>query len=347
MRWPHVCAVTEGVPTVGSRDHTGRAPEVSIIIPNYNYALYLPDAISSALNQTYPHVEIIVVDDGSTDASVAVAGKYDGIKLISKANGGQSSAIRAALPHVHGDIVIILDSDDVLLPQCCERVCSLWTESVSMIQYKLTKTRYPSGEVIGEYPDRPFLRHGLRKHVLEHGDIPASPTTGNAFSAAHVREAFRYNRDRDRAFADGYLIFTAPLVGDVLQIDESLAIYRIHGANVSMSSGKGGIKKIRNYFQTNLDHRIGLSGYARRLCMSSKSAIDYLGPYNWRAAIYLKRLDPSSVSSLGLSRVEMLIRGIVAFTRYPGIRLEKRLRNIAGLLAISAAPKPFVAKIVS
>ena len=88
-------------------------PLVSILINNYNYEKYLSDAIESAINQTYENVEVIVVDDGSTDNSRNVLDRYsDKIKPILKSNGGQASAINAGFANCKGDIICLLDSDD-------------------------------------------------------------------------------------------------------------------------------------------------------------------------------------------------------------------------------------------
>ncbi|MCA9971782.1 MAG: glycosyltransferase, partial [Anaerolineales bacterium] len=96
---------------------TAVAGLVSVIIPNYNHAAYLGDAIDSALRQTYPHFEVIVVDDGSTDDSRAVAARYgDRIRTIWQENQGLSAARNTGLRHARGEYVALLDADDMLEP---------------------------------------------------------------------------------------------------------------------------------------------------------------------------------------------------------------------------------------
>jgi glycosyltransferase involved in cell wall biosynthesis len=88
-------------------------PLASILINNYNYAAFLPKAIESALEQTYDHTEIIVVDDGSTDESRKIISRYaEKIIPIFKTNGGQASAINAGFAQCSGDFIFFLDSDD-------------------------------------------------------------------------------------------------------------------------------------------------------------------------------------------------------------------------------------------
>lgn len=86
---------------------------VSVIIPNFNYAHYLEEAIESVLNQTHPAIEVIVVDDGSTDNSIEIANRYlTRITLVSKTNGGVSSARNVGIANATGSFICFLDADD-------------------------------------------------------------------------------------------------------------------------------------------------------------------------------------------------------------------------------------------
>lgn len=99
-------------------------PKVSIIIPVYNGANYLSDAIESALNQTYQNIEVIVVNDGSDDEgkTAAVANKFGReIKYIEKQNGGTASALNAGIHFMSGDYFAWLSHDDVFKPQKIEK----------------------------------------------------------------------------------------------------------------------------------------------------------------------------------------------------------------------------------
>ena len=91
---------------------------VSIIIPCYNGEAYLQEAIESALAQTHPEVEIIVVDDGSVDNSLEVLAQYNGrIKVITIPNGGQLGAVRAGIITATSDYIYTLDADDFADPR--------------------------------------------------------------------------------------------------------------------------------------------------------------------------------------------------------------------------------------
>lgn len=93
------------------------SPLISVIIPCYRQAHYLPEAIDSVLAQSYRNLEIIVVNDGSDDNTDEVARGYgDKIRYVSKKNGGLSSARNAGLAIARGDYVQFLDADDVIHP---------------------------------------------------------------------------------------------------------------------------------------------------------------------------------------------------------------------------------------
>jgi len=103
--------------------------KVSIVIPVYNAERYLKECIESALNQTYKDIEVIAVDDGSTDGSPEILNGYsDKIKIITKKNGGTASALNAGINRMQGEWFKWLSADDVLLPTAIEDLISTANE---------------------------------------------------------------------------------------------------------------------------------------------------------------------------------------------------------------------------
>jgi glycosyltransferase involved in cell wall biosynthesis len=104
-------------------------PLVSILINNYNYGNFLPEAIDSALNRTYSNIEVIVVDDGSTDNSHEIIKSYgDRIIPVLKKNGGQASAFNSGFAHSKGEIICFLDADDLFLPGKIQQVINTFQD---------------------------------------------------------------------------------------------------------------------------------------------------------------------------------------------------------------------------
>lgn len=111
-------------------------PLLSVIVPVYNVAAYLRECLDSLLHQTYHNLEIILVDDGSTDDSPLICAEYarkdERIHLITKVNGGLSSARNAGIEVARGEYVSFLDSDDWLEPDACAILMRAFVEDGSI-----------------------------------------------------------------------------------------------------------------------------------------------------------------------------------------------------------------------
>jgi glycosyltransferase involved in cell wall biosynthesis len=206
--------------------------KVSIIIDSYNYQDYLPVAIESALSQTYRDVEVIVVDDGSTDGSVREMLRFGTrIKGVCKPNGGQASAFNAGFRCATGDIILFLDCDDALKPDAVERVVAAWRPEYSKLHFPLLVTNQglqPSGALI----PRAWLPAGdLKASVLANGVYISPPTSGNAFSRAFLEAVMPMPEEEWIQAADSYLIALAALHGQIGRIGMPLGYYRTHNAS--------------------------------------------------------------------------------------------------------------------
>src|SRR5438105_2827141 len=105
----------------------------TIVINNYNYARYLPDAIESALAQTHPQTEVIVVDDGSTDHSREIISSYGTrIQAIFQRNKGQAAALNRGFAQARGDVIFALDADDLLNPNTVTQVVAAFCQNPNL-----------------------------------------------------------------------------------------------------------------------------------------------------------------------------------------------------------------------
>ena len=115
--WKDLCEprVMNTGPRIGSSE-----PQVSVVIPCYNQAEFLGETIESAISQTYRNVEIVVIDDGSTDHLPDVVAKYPTVRCIRQNNQGSAGAHNRGLRESTGTYVIFLHGDDKLLPTAVE-----------------------------------------------------------------------------------------------------------------------------------------------------------------------------------------------------------------------------------
>src|SRR5277367_306385 len=154
-------------------------PLVSVIIDNFNYARFLRSAIDSTLAQSYAQVEVIVVDDGSTDNSRDVISSYgDRVLAVFKPNGGHASAFNAGFRASRGSIVMFLDADDVLLPSAVEEVVHAWRPGVTKVQFVLAHID-AQGHMLGTtvpYMPAQMPSGDLRASILEAGGYIGVPT---------------------------------------------------------------------------------------------------------------------------------------------------------------------------
>jgi glycosyltransferase involved in cell wall biosynthesis len=214
---------------------------VSIVVINFNYGAFLSQAIESALAQSYPHKDIVVVDDGSTDNSVEVLNAYrERVRIIEKPHGGHVSAVNAGLAGNEGDLVVLLDADDLLYADCLSRAVAAWQDGAAKLQFRLDTI-----DGCGANQNMPFPAYArdldaaeIRRRSLLTGYYPWPVSSGNMFSRDYLRQVTPIDETRIFKSPDGYLNKMAPLFGPVLTLDAILGAYRVHGRNAwAQSSG--------------------------------------------------------------------------------------------------------------
>ncbi len=209
------------------------APYISVLIDTYNSGRFIEETIDSVLSQDFPadRLELLVVDDGSTDDTAQRAAKYgSAIQYFCKPNGGQASAFNFGVAKCRGEIVALLDGDDLWLPGKLRRIADAFGEhpETGMIYHHLLELHDATGNttpslfvpLAGYLPDAhlDLLRYfpyptsclSFRRKILD--------------QLLPVPEALKVQ-------ADGYLGLTTVFAAPVLGIPECLGMYRIHGNN--------------------------------------------------------------------------------------------------------------------
>jgi GT2 family glycosyltransferase len=211
----------------------GKTPTFSAIIAAYQAAEFIADAIESLLAQTLTPTEIIVCDDGSTDALDAALAPYgDRIRLLRKENGGEASAKNAAARAATGEFVAILDSDDVYYP---ERLAALAELSVQRPDLDILTTDcflVADGRVVRNCYDTGyrFELGDQRQGILERNFVgPGLMAVRRRalFAVGAFDEGFRHATDWDCWIR---MIFAGSRVG---LVDEPLAEHRVRATSLA------------------------------------------------------------------------------------------------------------------
>ncbi len=216
---------------MGSTAGVGTAGElVSIVIPCYNQRRYLREAVESAVAQSHAPIEVIVVDDGSSEDVRSVAGACAGVRYVRQANLGVATARNNGFLQCHGRYVIFLDSDDRLAPDCAQigvRVLKARPEAAAAVG--LCRVIGTDGE------PRPF-----RQQARVGGDVYLELLRGNFIwmpaQVLYRRDAFASIGGFDTtvdACADYDLYLRLARVYELAVHREIVADYRQHAENMS------------------------------------------------------------------------------------------------------------------
>lgn len=215
-------------------------PLVSVLIANYNYARYIGETLECVLCQTYPHFEVIVCDDGSTDNSCEVIETYlqkdPRIKLIRKQNGGVATALNAAYQESKGEIVCILDADDLWMPNKLQKVVEKFSSDskCGFVIHNLILID-GQGRDIKPTPMMKQLASGwMAPDVLENGGFIENIPPASALSIRkEVASLIFPINEALKRHVDGLIIFLTLLVTEVRAVPEVLTKFRLHGANTT------------------------------------------------------------------------------------------------------------------
>lgn len=217
-------------------------PLVSIVTPSFNQARFLEETISSVFEQTYPNLEYIVVDGGSTDESVAILRRHSDrfAWWTSESDTGQAAALNKAFERARGDILGWICSDDTLLPGAVARVVAeLERDPAAQLVYGEALFVDEHGHALFPLEPRPFDVEAMVRSCQNHVVQPGSLFRREAFELAG-----RFAEDAHYLFDFEFVLRLALAGGKVSSIGDRLATYRVHRES---KSGSGSLLKARDY----------------------------------------------------------------------------------------------------
>lgn len=223
-----------------------RTPTVSVVVPCYNYGHFLPDAVHSVLSQPGVRVDVLIIDDCSTDGSDQVATRLADADtrvttIVHEQNKGHIATYNEGLALVSGDYVVLLSADDLLAPGCLERATSLMeaNPTVGLVYgYAAEFTDQPprltdSSPTWSVWSGREWIRRMARRGTNMIVN-PEAVTRGDV-----MRHLVGYRSDMPHA-ADMELWLRVAAISDIGRINgPDQAYYRVHGANMHLDREAG------------------------------------------------------------------------------------------------------------
>lgn len=317
----------------------GTLPTVSIVLNNHNYGRYLGEAVESALAQTYERVEVVVVDDGSTDDSREIlAGYGDQIRVVLQPNAGQAAALNAGVAASSGDIVMFLDADDALEPDAARAVAEAWRPEVIKVQGLVRLVDDAGRPAGGTLPSDPLTRGQVDALMLRSCGFASTGTTGSAFARRVLERLLPIPVESWRKAPDTYLLTLAPFMGEFAAVERVIGRVRIHGAN-KWSMNRFDPTRLLDHLE--VDRQRAELLRCRGPALGVEVPEDWLlgSPTHLQSRLASHRLAPEHHPYPGDSARRLAWRGVRAALRHRGFALRKRLLFALWFLAAGLLPR--------
>lgn len=328
-------------------------PLISVCIANHNYGRFLPAAIESVLVQTYPNVELVVVDDGSTDDSrVIIDGYGDRVRSVMQKCAGQAAAGWAAVQVAKGDVVIFLDADDMLDSEICGHVAAAFGREpeLAVVQWRLRTIDADDRPLAPMFPPRSGLLPSgdLSEHILRVRNWHYQLGSGVAYATWAVRRLLpaRLPEGEYHAF-DHWLNELIPLLGPVRSLDEVGGAHRMHGGNFSAfteSSADWPRRLIRLTLNTH-EHVRRLAAELGRRCPEDARDLPDPALLGWR--LWSLTVDPERHPFPADRRSILSMRGISASLAHPHFDWSSRLKRAAWFALVGSLPRAVARRVIA
>ncbi len=187
-------------------------PMISIIVPVYNVERYLPECLDSICGQSYRNLQIILVDDGSTDNSGTICDQYaekdPRIRVIHKPNGGAASAKNAGLDAIRGNYVAFIDSDDYVEPQWLERTMAvIQSMDADVVEFAFDRI-YRTGNELGSQHSEQVHAFTTQEYLGQYLSCWTSSLFWNKLICADLVREIRFRPER-RCIDDEFFTYKA------------------------------------------------------------------------------------------------------------------------------------------
>ena len=261
-------------------------PLVSVIIPAYNAGKYIEMAVRSVLNQSYTNIELIVVNDGSTDSTLDVLSQFSDINIISTPNKGVSHARNVGIDASNGEYISFLDADDELEHNAIEILVKSIKKHKADICAGLSYTIFKKEE---NFSEQIFEGDSLLRYCIED-----NPYTYSVWAKLYKKEFVNKTRFSlgMRAHEDAFFNFELALKEPkCVQINKIIYYYRVHEANTSRKKNSDSFLDInrlaRTKYEIVLNKYPQYNNYAKNILIKANMAtlkrilnIDDLGVKN-------------------------------------------------------------------
>lgn len=204
-------------------------PKITVLMPVYNCALYIKEAVDSILNQTYSDFEFLIIDDASTDGTIDLIKDYTDtrIKLIEKpVNTGYTNSLNFGLSIAKGEYIARMDGDDISLPERFEKQVEFLNENKDVVLCGTALKIIDSDRVIC-YPE---FHENIKLEMLKHNCI----IHPSVMFRKSVLDFYSIKYDLSKEPAEDYNLWTKLLLyGKLYNFQEVLLYYRMHPSQVS------------------------------------------------------------------------------------------------------------------
>jgi glycosyltransferase involved in cell wall biosynthesis len=317
-------------------------PLATIGIVNYNYERFIAAAIDSALEQSYAPLEVIVVDDGSTDGSrEIIAGYGNRIRVILQENAGQGAVYNAGWRAARGAFVLFLDSDDVLAREAMQKVAGAFERSNAVkVQFYLRKVDRelkPLGYLLPSYG---FSSMDPRKQIAAYGYYVSPPASGNAYRKSFLDEIMPIaDAELYRHAPDGYTTGLAGMAGKIASIAEILGFYRVHGDNYGGEGGVRSVQQLHHMFMRDIKREHSQHAFDDHFNFHFPEDSSRYCPGHTKLRLLSCRMLPHE-HPVTTDRVgNLLLCGLLSAVRFPHLKPHQRLVVGMGFLALGLMPR--------